>query len=308
MTNTAIIIAAYNASATLDRAVASALTQPEAAEVCIVDDKSTDATLAMAHAWATRDARVKVLAQPANAGPASARNAAIAATSAPWLAILDADDYLLPGRLAKLHTHSAEADFIADALVRTTEDAAPAPPNAPLSPAPLSFADFVLGDHGRRKGPLDLGFLKPLVRRAFIDAHGLRYKERMRLGEDYVFYAHALALGARFLLAQPAGYVSVERPGSLSKAHSEADLQRLRDCDEEIARLRPFSAAERRALVQHWNSVDCRLQWVRLIRAVKDRDLSAALKTFHTPQAALYLSARLGEQAWLRGVLRQRPE
>ena len=38
----AVVIAAYNAEATLDRAVASALAQPETAEICIVDDCSTD--------------------------------------------------------------------------------------------------------------------------------------------------------------------------------------------------------------------------------------------------------------------------
>lgn len=301
-TRTAIVIAAYNAETTLDRAVASALAQPEATEICIVDDGSGDATAARARAWAERDARVLFRALPANAGPAAARNLAIEETAAPWIAILDADDYLLEGRLCVLHAHAADADFVADALMRTADGQAPARPAVPFEPGPLSFEGFVLGNLGAARGPLDLGFLKPMFRRAFVAEHGLRYQEDMRLGEDYEFYARALALGARFLVGGPAGYVSVERAGSLSKDHGEADLRRLRDCDGPIGRLRPFSAAERRALRRHWNSVDCRLQWRRLISAVKARDLAGALSTFRSPETALFLAARLAEQAWLRGT------
>jgi succinoglycan biosynthesis protein ExoU len=300
-TATAIVIAAYNAEATLERAVRSALAQPEAAEVCIVDDGSRDATRRIAEQLAAMDPRVKLVAQD-NAGPSAARNAAIAATSSPWIAILDADDYLLKGRLAALHDHAGDADFIADALIRVTGDVAPPSVEAKLAPTPLSFTAFVLGNMGGQTGPLDLGFLKPMFRRAFIEQHGLRYRADMRLGEDYELYARALALGARFLTCAPAGYISVEREGSLSKAHSETDLQRLRDCDDEFASIRPLTADEQRALKLHWNGVDCRLQWRRLITAVKTRDVGAAISTFHSPQTAAFLAARLGEQAWLRGA------
>lgn len=298
---TAIVIAAYNAAATLERAIVSALAEPEAAQVCVVDDGSTDSTRALAEAWAAREPRVIALSQ-ANAGPAAARNAAIAATDAPWITILDADDFLLPGRLAALHAHAAAADFVADALMRTPEGA-PAPKAAPGfgAGAALSFEGFVLGNLGALKGPLDLGFLKPLMRRDFIARHSLAYRPDLRLGEDYEFYARALALGARFVVGGEAGYISVEREGSLSKAHSPEDLRRLRDCDAGLAALPGLSSADRAALKRHWQSVDCRLQWRLLIEAVKRRDAGAALRTFHNPQAALYLAARLGEQVWLRG-------
>lgn len=300
----AVLIAAYNAEATLDRAIASALVAPETAEVCVVDDGSTDATARLANAWRERDARVQVLTVATNAGPAAARNRAIAATGAPWLCVLDADDYMMPGRLGALLTRSRDADFVADTLLRVTEGA----PTPPLPSAAegawkaLDFAHFVLGNLGATKGPLDLGFLKPLFSRAFLDQHQLRYDERLRLGEDYEFYARALALGARFIVGGPAGYVSVERAGSLSKAHSEGDLEALRDCDDRLLAIPGLSQREKHALQRHWTSVDCRLQWRKLISAVKANDLNAALATFHTPQAALFLAARLGEQAILRST------
>jgi succinoglycan biosynthesis protein ExoU len=297
----AVIIAAYNAAATLERAVRSALAQAEASEICIVDDRSTDSTAALAEQLAREDSRVRVLRMPANAGPAAARNAGLAATKAPWIAILDADDYLAPGRLAALLAHADEADFVADTLIRTTDGVEPAIELDPRPIGAISFEDFVLGNMGALRGPLDLGFVKPIFRRSFVAQHDMRYAD-MRLGEDYEFYARALALGARFLMLGPAGYISVEREGSLSKDHSELDLRRLRDCDRALAAVRPLTAAEQSALDRHYESVDCRLQWRRMISAVKARDPSAAFSTFTSPRSTLYLAARLGEQIWLRSV------
>jgi succinoglycan biosynthesis protein ExoU len=298
---TAVLIAAYNAGSTLGRAVASALEQPETAEVCIVDDGSRDDTRAVAQAWAERDGRVSVLTQ-SNAGPGAARNAAIAATRSPWLALLDADDYWLSGRLAAMFAQAGEADFVCDALIRIRDGMDV--PSRPASAAPtrLSIERFLLGNLGALKGPLDFGYLKPLMRRAFLDAHALRYRPELRLGEDYEMYARALLLGAQFLLTSPAGYISVERAGSLSTDHSEEDLRRLRDCDAALADIRPLHESERRALARHTTSVDCRLQWRRLISAVKAKDLSAAFSTFRSAPVALYLAARLSEQAWLRSA------
>lgn len=299
---TAVIVAAYNAETTLERAVRSALAQPDVTEICVVDDCSTDGTRAVAQRLSASDARVKVCAVERNAGPSAARNLAIGQTRAPWIAVLDADDYMLEGRLAALHRHTSGADFIADALVRVASAETPPALGPELSPNSLNFADFVLGNLGAHKGPLDLGYLKPLFRRAFITQHGLGYREDMRLGEDYELYARAMALGARFLTCAPAGYISIERPGSLSKEHSEADLLRLRDCDDGLAAIRPLTVDERRALRRHWNSVDCRLQWRRLISAVKNHDVKAAISTFRSLEAAAFLAVRLGEQAWLRGT------
>ncbi len=300
-----ILIAAYNAEATLSRAIASALAQPEIMQVIVIDDASSDASAAIAEAAAQSDARVLALKQAVNAGPAAARNKGLAAASGDWIGVLDADDYLQQGRVARLLAHAENADFIADVLLRVTDgDATPASAAWSAEAAQsIDFIGFVESNLGLAGRPLDLGFVKPLMRRSFLEAHNLAYRD-MRLGEDYELYARALALGARFLLTPAAGYVSVEREGSLSKKHSEHDLRQLRDCDDALARVRPLTPAEHRALRRHRASVDNRLQWRLLINAVKARDPIAAVKTFHTPAAALYLACRLAEQAWLRSAKR----
>jgi glycosyltransferase involved in cell wall biosynthesis len=91
-----VIVPAYNAAATLARALDSVLAQSWAAhEIIVVDDGSSDATAAVA---ATYGDSVRCVYQP-NAGVSAARNAGARAASGDWLAFLDADDWYYPNRL-----------------------------------------------------------------------------------------------------------------------------------------------------------------------------------------------------------------
>lgn len=96
-----VIMAAYNASAYISLAIESILNQTYTKfELIIVDDGSSDDTLAIARRYAAQDSRVKVIALE-HAGVAKARNTAIEAAQYPWIAAMDADDIALPERLAK---------------------------------------------------------------------------------------------------------------------------------------------------------------------------------------------------------------
>jgi succinoglycan biosynthesis protein ExoU len=302
-----IVIAAYRASATIARAVRSALAEPEVAEVIVVDDASGDDTAANARAADDGSGRLRVFTQSVNAGPSAARNHAIEESTASWLGVLDADDFFVPGRMAPLVTHTDNADFIADDMWQVPHDSFGGPRVKLLSDS-LTKACFVnlcefLDSNVSRKGRLrgEMGFLKPLMSRTFLDEHRLRYQEGMNLGEDYELYCRALALGARFYLVPTQGYVSVVRPDSLSARHSARDLQLLRDCDNALAQAFSLSPAERKALRRHYLSVDCRLQWQRLIDAVKARDARAAMGTFLRPlPVPVYLFEKLADQMVIR--------
>jgi glycosyltransferase involved in cell wall biosynthesis len=95
-----VVIPCFEDGATVGEAVASARAQEPAPEVVVVDDGSTDpATLERLRALEADG--VRVLRTP-NRGVAAARMAAVAATSAPYVLPLDADDRLLPGALRVL--------------------------------------------------------------------------------------------------------------------------------------------------------------------------------------------------------------
>jgi glycosyltransferase involved in cell wall biosynthesis len=94
-----VLLPARNAAATVARAVDSLLTGTLGDfEVLAVDDGSTDATHDVLQALARQDARVRVL-EGHGRGLVSALNQALAASWAPLVARMDADDEALPRRL-----------------------------------------------------------------------------------------------------------------------------------------------------------------------------------------------------------------
>lgn len=94
-------ITAYNATASIERAVACALAQTwRPIEVVIVDDASTDATPEILARLADKHGEVRVFHQAANEGVGAARNRILAEASGEFLAFFDDDDESLPERVA----------------------------------------------------------------------------------------------------------------------------------------------------------------------------------------------------------------
>ncbi len=109
-----VVIPAYNAEATIGRALNSIAGQTQLpAEIIVVDDGSADATAETARALQPEfePARLVVVTQP-NAGAGAARNRAIAEATQPYLAFLDADDEWLPEKLARSMDVMRDDDFV----------------------------------------------------------------------------------------------------------------------------------------------------------------------------------------------------
>lgn len=86
-------------------------------ELLIADDCSTDNTPAVIESYAAKDARVKLIRQPRNGGPALARQAAIEQAQGRFIAFLDSDDLWLPAKLERqvafARQHRAALSFTA---------------------------------------------------------------------------------------------------------------------------------------------------------------------------------------------------
>ncbi|QRM57350.1 glycosyltransferase family 2 protein [Sinorhizobium sp. BG8] len=230
-----VIIAAKNAAGTIGRAIASALNENETSHVVVIDDASSDGTDAAARSADDGSGRLEIVRFDVNRGPAAARNHAISISRAPLIAILDADDFFFPGRFRQLLAEP-DWDFIADNIAFVTEEAAPSAAQKLVRYAPhprrLDLSGFIEGNISRRGAQrAEIGFLKPVMRRAFLDRHDLRYKEDLRLGEDYDLYARALARGAQYKVIHSCGYGAVVRSNSLSGSHKTQDLKRLYEAD-----------------------------------------------------------------------------
>lgn len=243
-----ILIAAHDAAAFLDGAVSSALAQTcRAVEVIAVDDCSSDGTHEALAAWARRDGRVTVLRHPERRGASAARNTAIARARGRWLAVLDADDAFLPERIERLVPLAEEggADLLADNLVER-DFATGAPLGTVLPPsemaamaaaeAPVGPVDLLRHDRVDLPGRAKIGYLKPIMRRAFLERTGVRYRPEIRVGEDLLMYFESVLAGARFRLApSEALYVYAVREGSASSGsrtgalHLSAATRRMRE-------------------------------------------------------------------------------
>lgn len=285
-----VVIAAYQAENTIVAAVRSSLAEPEVAEVVVVDDFSSDETVACALSADDGSNRLKVIRLEQNGGPARARNRAIAESRAPLISILDADDLFLPGRFGRL-LETNDWEMIADniAFVDAVEARSFDPAATRFDPEPrfLDLVGFVEGNISRRGKPRgEIGFLKPVMRRSFLDGHGLRYNEALRLGEDYDLYARALAKGARYKIVNACGYVAVVRADSLSGSHRSDDLRALYETDRAILADMMLRPEERAVLERHERHVRARYE-LRHFLDVKNRSgvSDAAMQAFARPAA-----------------------
>lgn len=101
MTRISVIIPAFNAGRFLRQAVDSVRAQDyQDVELVVVDDGSTDDTAVVVALLAAQSPLVRVT-HPTNRGLPAARNAGVAASTGRYLAFLDADDWLLPGKLSR---------------------------------------------------------------------------------------------------------------------------------------------------------------------------------------------------------------
>lgn len=313
--STAVIITAKDAEATAAKAVASALAQAVVSEVVFVDDGSRDGTASAARAADDGSGRLKLIRLAENRGPAHGRNVAIEASTAPFLCILDADDFMTAGRLERMfELGGGRWDLLADDLLfcdgpdetRVFDRLLP-PTLAP--PHDLTLSEFGLGNLPRRDRPRrELGFLKPVIRRGFLDAHAIRYDERLRLGEDLLVYARCLIGGARFRLVEACGYCAVQYGQSLSAHHATRDVANLYEA------LLEFEADAARAgrpiggLKAYVRSTRDNLALRRVLDARRERGWGGVLDALKaSPESLPYILRRIARDK-AQAALRAREE
>ena len=216
-----IIVPVYNLAPYLERCLRSLREQTwRNIEVWLVDDGSTDNSLAICQAAEAADSRFHVIHQ-ANAGVSQARNAALERAAGKYLQFADGDDYL-PSDSTETLVHSAEA-----------------------TGADLVIAHFrrVAGEHQARRGHIReqrimtrqefaeemmkapsnfyYGVLwNKLYRRRIVEQHHLRFEKDIHWCEDFLFNLEYIKY-ARLISAVPKPvYYYVKRENSLVTQNS----------------------------------------------------------------------------------------
>jgi len=310
MVRASIIIPAFNAEATIAQALASVRAQSETGlEIIVIDDASSDHTPAIVAAEAAMDHRIRLLRMPVNAGPAAARNRGLLEATGDWIALLDADDSYHPDRIGTLLSLADRvgADMVADnILICDSNGRRPGvlmiPPALLPNPVELTTAEFIAHNVGSPKTPrVSYGFLKPLLRTEFLRNKQLRYDERNRFAEDFMFYVRCLTNGARWWLVPEAMYCYTVSTGSLTEQQSSNDLMRIRQMEHELL-ADPQVAANAPlvdALLRHKAVIDRCYYYRAFTDAVKGRDLRRA--------AGLLVDSRHSAQLIVQEGARQMP-
>lgn len=285
-----IVIAAFNAAETINRAIAGALAQQGVVlEVVVGDDCSTDATRAVVAAIA--DPRVRVVGLPENRGPGAARNAAIDAARGRWIAVLDADDTLHPGRLARMigKAEAADAQIAVDNLTVVTADGQTVAmfDERLLADSPELTLPAFIQSNMLFRSQHNFGYMKPIFKRQFLSDHGLRFDESLRIGEDYILLASALAVGGRCVVDPQVGYCYHITEGSISRELRLEHVEAMIAADAEFLGRYQLDAAALAAQRRRQRSLMHGRSFLTLIANLKRRSFTRALVTALRNPAAL---------------------
>ncbi|WP_258605132.1 glycosyltransferase family 2 protein [Mesorhizobium sp. AR10] len=285
------VIAAYNAEATLDRAIASAIAQKGVTvEIIVVDDKSRDLTLDVARSYP--EDVVRVVALPANRGPGGARNAGLDLAKGRWVAVLDSDDAVYPDRISAMiaRAEKAGAEIAVDNLQVVREDGvledAMFPTEYLEGLREISLADYIAGNVVFAS-KFNLGYLKPIFQRRFLNENGLRYDENLIIGEDYILLADALAKGGKCVVEPTTGYVYHIRTGSISRVLELHHIEAMRKADAAFAETHSMDAEAQAAFARRSRSLRTAASFLSLVHHIKARSPLKAIRTALSDPAAV---------------------
>lgn len=299
-----VVMPAYKAAGFIALAIASvrAQTLPDW-ELIIVDDCSPDDTAAVAMAAAGGDPRVKLVRADQNGGVARARNLGNSHAKGDWIAVLDSDDAFEPARLETLvaAAEAAGLDPIADDLrlvpfENITAEGTPFLGRADETLQPINLAQWLDGNRAESRSPI-LGYLKPVIRRAFLLRHNIEYLPELKVAEDCWFVADLLANGARFAIHPQALYRYAIRPASLSRTRGQNVFTMQRPVyapflERHAARL---SEADRRAVARHQAALRDAEAFEGFVMALRQRQLPAAFGWLAgRPQALRFFAKPVG--------------
>jgi len=203
-----VIIPVYNASAHLEVALKSALSQSDVTlEVLALDDGSTDASAEILARCAAADRRLSVVRQASNAGQGAARNRGLELATGEYVYFMDADDALAEPdalvRLAEVMDRDRLDVLFFDAITKV--DAGLAVPDSVVRAADYIRTHDYSGVHTGRE--LFAKFLKNreycvspclmMLRRSFVEERHLRFPESRIFYEDNIFMTRVLLAAER---------------------------------------------------------------------------------------------------------------
>uniref|UniRef100_UPI003D7F8DAE glycosyltransferase family 2 protein n=1 Tax=Pedobacter sp. TaxID=1411316 RepID=UPI003D7F8DAE len=212
-----VIVPAYNAEKSLERCLKSILSQSfRNFELVLVNDGSSDGTMALAEKYAATDPRLRIISQK-NGGVSAARNAGMAHAKGDYYVFIDADDWVDPPYLEGFFSLGQPAAFsmVMQGYIRTRRTGVI---QKVVYPAhvypPAEFSALFLDLKFIKQFPYPFG---KLFEARLIKEQGLSYIPSIHYGEDLLFILSYFRHLQQFIVVNQAYYHYVFSPGSLSE-------------------------------------------------------------------------------------------
>jgi succinoglycan biosynthesis protein ExoO len=300
-----IVVPTFSAEATLERALRSVLNQSmREIEVIVVDDASTDSSWNLIRALALEDPRVRGVLNKTNCGKPVGMNRAIALARGRWLAILDADDWYHPERLAALIAIGERwcADMVADNQFFYDAVANRIVGTAWKSGAgewPLTFDGFLEGSTAF--ATFNLGMLKPIIRTDFIHRAYLGYDEKARQGQDFFHLLQFYLAGGKAVVSDKPYYHYTQPYGAISRSWSHSARKRYDFQTAYLNNQRHIAQAQGKLSTTQATRLERRNEQLRSLeyyyqakQCLANRDFAGAIRRLaQEPAMVLYAAWRL---------------
>lgn len=178
----------YNAEQYLAKCIESLLQQPHSAlQIILVNDGSTDGSLAIAEQYAEQNNRIEVYSHTTNQGQSAARNMGLQYATGEFISFVDADDYVDSDFYTYMLQHIGNLDCVQIGYRRVTNQG-----KVLIEKLPKHFYQFT--------SPC-----MRLYRRELFEMHGLYFPAGM-IYEDVIFSLDFWATKPTYKLLPYTGY------------------------------------------------------------------------------------------------------
>lgn len=213
-----VIVPIYNSEKYLSQCIDSILGQKfKDFELVLVNDGSSDSSLAICQKYEDSDHRIKVL-NKCNGGVSSARNLGLENAVGDWIMFVDSDDSLIDNSLDKIFQDQLDADMIIGAAQLGNDS-----PICSLEPIGLLNVDEIRSllttyvSH-----PLLCAPWAKLFNRDLLNKHQVRFNESLSFGEDAVFVKEYLLHVARIQISPCPLYLYVDIGDDIYKKYAKS--------------------------------------------------------------------------------------
>lgn len=202
-----IIVPIYNAEKYIKTCVDSIKNQVFTDwELLLINDGSTDRSGVICDEYAREDCRIKV-AHKQNGGVGSARNLGVEYAQGEWITFIDADDFVGPNYLNQINESTLIADIeFVHAGCKNYKDG--------VVSLNQRYDDLVSDNNSFLFRNFRGLVVSKWFKSSIIKKYSLRFDERMKIGEDYVFTVNYISHISKYVLNSCTDYFYRIHPNS----------------------------------------------------------------------------------------------